>query len=45
LAAGRFSGPESSYMSRDFFLDELYDNATAQEWRPAPIRFSNYHFP
>ena len=31
LAVGRFSGPESSYMSRDFFLDELYDIATAQE--------------
>jgi hypothetical protein len=30
LAAGRFSGPESSYTSRDFFLDELYDIATAQ---------------
>ena len=25
------AGPESSYMSRDFFLDELYDIATAQE--------------
>ena len=31
LVAGRFSGPESKYMSRDFFLDELYDIMTAQE--------------